>query len=150
MHTPVFALLITMACVSLSTAFNNNANLAYQLRNFNAKPVSIVANTAFRGHGGLSRLGARPKRQGAAPMNMIGTDFSINHNTVIIKFLGLVSFALLSGETMAQAFVPDLSGSPLKNAPPTIIVEGVPRIVDGMVHSKLFSQVYRRWSLSSC
>jgi hypothetical protein len=132
MQIHIFALSL-MVCISFSAAFHRGGNLPYHLGTFNTKksssvahthiPASSLANRAFYGPAGRARSTA---------MNMMKSDCSSNHNYFFIRFLGLASFAMFSCETMAQAFVPDLSGSPLKNAPPTIVVEGVPRVVDGV------------------
>jgi hypothetical protein len=126
MQIPIFALSM-MAYISFSTAFHHGGNPAYQIRSFKSKTISSLADKACFGYT------ARTKNQGVI-MNL-KSDCSSSPNNVLIRFLGLASFAMLSSETMAQAFVPDLSGSPLKNAQPTIVVEGVPRIVDGIRHS---------------
>jgi hypothetical protein len=118
--------LLMMACGSLAAAFHHSGNLAYQVGTFNSRTLSSVSNKAFL-------YAARTRSRGATSIEMVESDHWSNHNYVL-RFIGVASFALLSYETMAQAFVPDLSSSPLKNSPPTIVVEGVPRVVDGIQH----------------
>jgi hypothetical protein len=52
-------------------------------------------------------------------------------NCIGIHLITAASLALFFGDFAATAFVPDLSGSPLKSAKPSIVVQGSARVVDG-------------------